>query len=128
MKLTMKGEYALRAMIALAQSPDGSMTISQIAEAKAIPRKFLEQILLALKGGGLLTSRAGPKGGYVLVVQPAAITAAAILRAVEEPISTGIYRMCSYSKSSGSTAHTWYRQGLRQEVLLRWKRRPLEHR
>jgi Rrf2 family protein len=89
MKLTKKGEYALRAMIALARARGQSMTINQIALRQEIPKKFLEQILLALKGAGLLTSRAGPRGGYELSVNPRDVTVGAILKAVEEPISLG---------------------------------------
>lgn len=87
MKLTKKGEYALRAMVALASQAEGSMTISQIAAAQQIPKKFLEQILLALKADGLLASRAGPRGGYTLEIKPDEISVGRILRAVEDPLS-----------------------------------------
>lgn len=86
MKLTKKGEYALRAMIALAQSAD-SMTINAVALRQNIPKKFLEQILLALKAAHLVTSRAGPKGGYELSQEPQYITVGMILNAVEEPFA-----------------------------------------
>ena len=87
MKLTKKGEYALRAMIALAQSASDSMTISAIAQRQNIPKKFLEQILLALKSARLVTSRAGPKGGYGLARDAQQITVGMILNAVEEPFA-----------------------------------------
>jgi Rrf2 family protein len=87
MRLTKKSEYALRAMIALAGSTPASLTISQIAEAQEIPKKFLEQILLALKSAGLVVSRAGPRGGYELARPAQHVTAGMILRAVEEPLS-----------------------------------------
>ena len=87
MKLTKKGEYALRAMIALAQHEGSRVTILKIAEEQQIPKKFLEQILLALKASGLVVSQAGPKGGYRLSKPPLAITAGAMLQAVSEPIS-----------------------------------------
>lgn len=86
MKLSKKGEYALRAMMALAKS-NKPMTITQVATNQDLPKKFLEQILLALKGAGLVQSKAGPKGGYELVSPAELITVGAILDAVEEPIS-----------------------------------------
>jgi Rrf2 family protein len=88
MKLTKKAEYAIRAMIALGRSAPASMTILQIATAQKIPKKFLEQILLALKAAALVKSRAGPRGGYELAVPGPDITLSSILRAVEEPISS----------------------------------------
>jgi len=87
MKLSKKGEYALRAMIALARPLGKAMTITEVANQQDLPKKFLEQILLALKAEGLVTSKAGPKGGYELAGQPREITVARILSAVEEPIS-----------------------------------------
>jgi len=73
-------------MIALARS-DAAMTITQIATSQDLPKKFLEQILLALKSASLVRSKAGPKGGYELANSPNNITVGMILSAVEEPIS-----------------------------------------
>lgn len=87
MRLSKKGEYALRAMIALCRQQDKAMTITQIATSEDLPKKFLEQILLALKAEALVTSKAGPKGGYELAESPQSITVRRILDAVEEPIS-----------------------------------------
>ncbi|MBX7246060.1 MAG: Rrf2 family transcriptional regulator [Candidatus Sumerlaeaceae bacterium] len=87
MKLTKKGEYALRAMMGLGNNRGESMTISAIAEQQFIPKKFLEQILLSLKARGLVTSKAGPRGGYELAQPLARISIGEILRAVEEPLS-----------------------------------------
>lgn len=86
-RLSKKGEYALRAMIALAHARGESLTIMQIATSQSIPKKFLEQILLALKAAGLVHSKAGPRGGYDLLASPEGITVRRILEAVEEPIS-----------------------------------------
>jgi len=88
MKLSKKGEYALRAMIALARSGDKAMTITQVATTQDLPKKFLEQILLALKAAGLVRSKAGPKGGYELAESPRKVSVGRILKAVEEPISS----------------------------------------
>jgi len=87
MRLSKKGEYALRAMIALTRNCDSAMTITQVATSEELPKKFLEQILLALKSAGLVKSKAGPKGGYELAAPARGITVGKILAAVEEPIS-----------------------------------------
>lgn len=89
MKLSKKGEYALRAMIALARAGGRPMTITEVATSQKLPKKFLEQILLALKGSGLVSSKAGPKGGYELAEPAVRVSVGRILEAVEEPISAG---------------------------------------
>lgn len=60
-----------------------------IAERTAIPQPYLEQILLALKGAGLVRSKRGVGGGYVLARSPDAIRISEILSAVDGPISLG---------------------------------------
>jgi Rrf2 family protein len=87
MRLSKKGEYALRALIALARPRDKAMTISEVAIQQKLPKKFLEQILLALKAEGLVRSKAGPKGGYELAEPARSISVGRILTAVEEPIA-----------------------------------------
>lgn len=87
MKLSKKGEYALKAMIALARAGGTAITITEIATRQALPKKFLEQILLALKAAGLVRSKAGPRGGYELADDARSISIGRILEAVEEPIS-----------------------------------------
>ncbi|MDO9301622.1 MAG: Rrf2 family transcriptional regulator, partial [Anaerolineales bacterium] len=71
MRLSKRGEYGLRAMIALAESAEKSdapqmMQIKEIALREQISTKFLEQILLTLKNAGLLHSKMGVGGGYYL--------------------------------------------------------------
>jgi Iron-dependent Transcriptional regulator len=63
--LTQKARYALHAMLFLARQ-DGLATVVDIAAAENIPRKFLEQILSALKTNGLVIGKRGPSGGYLL--------------------------------------------------------------
>ncbi len=92
MKLTKKAEYAIRAMIALGRTPDGLRTIAAIAKEEKIPKKFLEQILLALKAADLVTSRAGPNGGYRLAKLPTEISLGQILQAINEPLARGVER------------------------------------
>jgi Rrf2 family protein len=102
--LTQRARYALHAMVFLARR-DGSATTAEIAEADAIPRKFLEQILAALKLRGLVVGKRGPTGGYVLARPASAISFADILRCIDGPLalapcaSQTAYRPCADCKS-----------------------------
>ena len=64
-------------------------SVRDIAERTALPQPYLEQILLALKGAGLVHSKRGVGGGYVLARDPATITLAQIVSAVDGPIVVG---------------------------------------
>lgn len=91
MRVSSKGDYACRALLSLAlhqQSP-GPTSVRDIAERTGIPQPYLEQILLALKGAGLVRSKRGVGGGYVLARSPAEIRLSEILSAVDGPISLG---------------------------------------
>ncbi|MFN3547123.1 MAG: RrF2 family transcriptional regulator [Mesorhizobium sp.] len=100
--ISQKAKYALRALIALARSHgnDGTQVISEIADQQRIPKKFLEQILLDLKHHGIVASRRGKAGGYMLLKSPSAITFGEVLRIVDGPIaplpclSRMAYRRC----------------------------------
>lgn len=84
MKLSLKSEYACLALIDLVEHyKKGIRTTVQIAEKQQIPKKFLEQILLALKYGGYLQSRKGKGGGYWLAKDPASISLAEIIRTMD---------------------------------------------
>jgi Rrf2 family protein len=87
-RLSRKGEYALRAMIVLAESHgQGPLRIAEIADRERIPKKFLEQILLDLKKAGLLQSRRGAGGGYYMVRDPGDITFAEVVRTIDGPLA-----------------------------------------
>src|SRR2546427_8416128 len=84
MRISAKGEYAIKAMLDLAlQRERGLIPIQEIAARQAIPQRYLEQVLLSLKPAGLLTSKRGSTGGYHLTPDPEDITVGAVLRAVE---------------------------------------------
>jgi Rrf2 family transcriptional regulator, cysteine metabolism repressor len=88
MKLTKKGEYALRAMFDLSSNyQKGLVRINEIAEREKIPLKFLEQILLGLKKAGLVQSKRGMGGGYTLNKPPEAITLAQVIRITDGPLA-----------------------------------------
>ncbi len=91
MKVSTRGDYASRALLSLALhgSDSGPTTVRDIAERTGLPQPYLEQILLALKGAGLVRSKRGVGGGYVLARPPQEITLAAIIRAVDGPITLG---------------------------------------
>jgi Rrf2 family protein len=87
-QLSKRTQYTLRALYALARSYGGGPTlIGQIADEEAIPKKFLEQILLSLKSSGLVSSRPGKGGGYRLAQPPSQITLASVIRMTEGPLA-----------------------------------------
>jgi Rrf2 family iron-sulfur cluster assembly transcriptional regulator len=63
--------------------------VRDIAERTALPQPYLEQILLSLKGAGLVRSKRGVGGGYVLARSPSTITLAEVVAAVDGPIVAG---------------------------------------
>lgn len=91
MRLSKRGEYGLRAMIALATpQANGEIPVVQIREIAAreqIPAKFLEQILLSLKNAGLLHSKMGVGGGYHLARPPKEISLGQIVRVLDGPLA-----------------------------------------
>jgi Rrf2 family iron-sulfur cluster assembly transcriptional regulator len=91
MKVSTRGDYACRALLSLALHADteGPTSVRDIAERTGLPQPYLEQILLALKGAGLVRSKRGVGGGYVLARPPSDVTLNDILRAVEGPIVAG---------------------------------------
>lgn len=91
MKVSTRGDYACRALLSLALHADesGPTSVRDIAERTGLPQPYLEQILLALKGAGLVRSKRGVGGGYVLAREPAGITLAHIVSAVDGPIAVG---------------------------------------
>lgn len=92
MRLSKRGEYGLRAMIALAEPAEKSasprmMQIKEISLREGISAKFLEQILLALKNNGLLHSKMGVGGGYYLAKPAQEITLGQVFRVLDGPIA-----------------------------------------
>jgi Rrf2 family cysteine metabolism transcriptional repressor len=84
MNISVKGEYALRAIFDLAlQRPGEPIKIAGIAKRQKIPQKFLELILSGLKQGGFVESRRGAEGGYLLARAPELITVGDVFRYVE---------------------------------------------
>lgn len=84
MKLTTRSEYALLALIHLARARGPAyLSAVSIAEAQGLPPKFLEQLLLVLKRGGLVKSQKGQRGGYKLARPAEKICLAEIIRLLD---------------------------------------------
>jgi Rrf2 family protein len=89
MRISAKSEYACLAMLSLARPAPGDppVRIRTIAEAHGIPERYLVQILLHLKGAGLVVSTRGALGGYRLSRPASSISLAEVLTAIDGPES-----------------------------------------
>src|SRR5437867_10449350 len=85
-RTTAKADYAVRAAVELAAAGD-MVTADQIAQAQSIPVNFLENILRDLRRAGLIESRRGQAGGYLLARSADEISIADVIRAVEGPLA-----------------------------------------
>ena len=100
--LSKKSKYGLKAMLELAAEDFGQRPIqaSELAQRQQLPKKFLEAILLELTRHGLLQSKLGRGGGYVLARKPGDITVGDVIRVLEGPlalipcVSKTAYRRC----------------------------------
>jgi len=90
-RVSTRGDYASRALLSLALGADLSVptSVRDLAERTGLPQPYLEQILLILKGVGLVRSKRGVGGGYVLARDAKSITLAEIVAAVDGPIVAG---------------------------------------
>jgi Rrf2 family iron-sulfur cluster assembly transcriptional regulator len=90
-RVSTRGDYASRALLSLALRADLSAPVSvrDLAERTGLPQPYLEQILLTLKGAGLVRSKRGVGGGYLLARAPESVTLAEVVAAVDGPIVAG---------------------------------------
>src|SRR5262245_50924975 len=102
MKLSVRGEYALRALIVLGLNAGKDVVrIQTISQQQNIPKRFLEQILNDLRAAGILESKRGISGGYRLKMVPEQISLAEVIRHIEGPlapvscVSENFYRRCT---------------------------------
>lgn len=103
MKISSKGDYALRTILTLSLKKDEKkpVRLPEIAEQNNIPVKFLEQIMIQLKGAGLVSSRRGRHGGYLLAKDPGLITLGHVIRLIDGSVapmgcvSSSDYNACS---------------------------------
>ncbi len=88
MRLTTKGQYAVRAMVNLASHPDGKpVALRDISTEEGISLAYLEQLFVKLRRGKMVRSVRGPGGGYVLAKDPASISVGEVISVVEEPLN-----------------------------------------
>jgi Rrf2 family protein len=105
MNISVKGEYALQAILDLASQPAGEpVRIADIARRQKIPQKFLELILAGLKQAGFVESRRGAEGGYLLARGAESLTVGEVLRSIE---GTGQGRSRSRPKTETPFTEMW---------------------
>jgi Rrf2 family protein len=87
MRVTAKADYAVRAVVELADgSQESPRKVDEVAQAQHIPLSFLENILTQLRSAGIVRSQRGPEGGYWLARPASEINLARVIRAVEGPL------------------------------------------
>ncbi|HWH23800.1 MAG TPA: Rrf2 family transcriptional regulator [Candidatus Limnocylindria bacterium] len=83
-----RGEYGVRLMVELARHyGDGPVSLAEVADHEALPRPYLEQLVVSLREAGLVQSTRGARGGYQLARPPAEIRMGTVVRALEGPIA-----------------------------------------
>lgn len=86
-RVTAKVDYAVRALVELAAADTPTVKGDRLAEAQALPVKFLENILAELRRHGIVASQRGSEGGYRFARPPDGVTVADVIRAVEGPLA-----------------------------------------
>ncbi|MDI6715576.1 MAG: Rrf2 family transcriptional regulator [Actinomycetota bacterium] len=121
MKLTMQGEYAIRAMLELAREYSNGKLISakELAARQDIPPAFLTKTLSMLAKAGLIVNQRGSRGGIRLAEEPSRITIQEVVEAIEGPFKIN---MClgatgACDRKPGCKVHrVWHRA---QEAMLK---------
>lgn len=85
--LSFKARYALRALVELARADGEQLTAADLSARADAPRKFLEAILLSLSRAGVVASRRGKFGGYLLARPPESISFAQVIRIIDGPLA-----------------------------------------
>ncbi|MDZ7724448.1 MAG: Rrf2 family transcriptional regulator [candidate division KSB1 bacterium] len=100
MKFSKKSEYAIYALIDLSrQEKEKAVPLSEISARQNIPMPFLEQIMLTLKSGGIVSSRRGSGGGFILSRHPKQITLGEIIKLTEGPLGLDTDSAKEYSSA-----------------------------
>ncbi|MBA2289677.1 MAG: Rrf2 family transcriptional regulator [Chloroflexia bacterium] len=88
MKVSARGEYGMRAMVALARHHgEGPMSIAEIAKESSVPPAYLEQLVAPLRRAGIVTSKRGAHGGYTLARPPELVRVGDVYRVMEGPVA-----------------------------------------
>jgi len=119
MKLTVKLEYACRALVQLAKRYEGSgvSSIEELANVEKIPAKYLAQILSELRNGGLVESRRGKQGGYLLARAPDQISISDVISLIESEMFSESARVSG--DSGEAIAKAWAEIQERFEEIVR---------
>lgn len=120
MKVSAKTEYACISLLELAASYGSGepVRIRTIADKHGIPSRFLVQILLQLKGAGLVTSTRGAAGGYQLLQPPEEISLGSLLSIIDGPPETSFTSATGDSPAVRALADTWREVAEAQQELL----------
>jgi Rrf2 family transcriptional regulator, cysteine metabolism repressor len=112
LKITYKGDYALKAILDLStHSPNnGVVPLVDISQRQNVPLQYLEQIMLILKGAGYVNSKRGIGGGFFLSRDPADITIGEIIRLIEGPVEPIICGKANHDSSCGEEEQCAFRE------------------
>ncbi len=105
MQISARGDYAVRAAVALAVAYPRTVSAQALAAEQEMPRKFLETILADLRRAGLVQSTRGVDGGYALSRPPAEMHVGAVLRAVDGPLAGVRWMRPEETVYNGSAEH-----------------------
>src|ERR1700756_5118412 len=121
MKVSAKAEYACLAMLELAASHGAPqpLRVKTIADAHGIPLRFLVQILLQLKGAGLVASTRGASGGYQLNKPPDEISLAEVMAVIDGPDEPLASSASPHSASAKVLKATWQQVANVEQEMLR---------
>ena len=122
--ISKKTKYALQATLRLAEKYESGspVLISELSQTDKIPKKFLEQILLELKNKGILASKKGKGGGYLLAKSPDQISVGSIVRIIEGPlapvpcVSQTAYRRCDECQDEMTCSIRWVMKQVRDST------------
>ncbi|MFC8600136.1 MULTISPECIES: RrF2 family transcriptional regulator [unclassified Isoptericola] len=111
MRISAKADYAVRAAAELAAAADGGpVPAESLARAQGVPHRFLEAILSDLRREGIVASRRGAGGGYVLARPADRVTVADVVRAVDGPlvfVRDARPSDLEYTGAAASLLHVW---------------------
>ncbi len=111
MRVSAKADYALRALIEIAHRHDGlPVSAEELGRLQEIPHGFLQAILADLRRAGIVRSQRGQAGGWLLASEPAEVSVADVIRAVDGPL-VSVYGLrpeaVSYNDSAEILQHVW---------------------
>jgi Rrf2 family protein len=107
MRVSAKTDYALRALLVLAECAPRLVKVEALTAAEGMPRKFVEVILSELRRAGLVVSRRGSDGGYGLAVPPEQITVGAVIRILDGPLGEEPPRSGTVRPSAAHLTDVW---------------------